>query len=279
VKFSVGNSGLRPEYANNYDLLYEHFLKPIGMFQAGVFYKQLTAPQLTTIIPACVNLSALPAGTIDPLVMPLVLADETQVGVNCSGTGAYGSGATLTEFSTGENSTLYGIEISYQQHMTYLPSVLGGLGLTANYAYSNSRLKGNTLRTDHPRLLDEANNSWNLSPTYDTKRFSVRSGIEYNGSSIFAYGWVAPVINGVSTGSDVSGLGPKGPNGDTWMLPHLQIDAQASYRIYHGLSLQVSGLNLTNRVFGFYYGRPEFVEQREYYHPTYAFGLRYVLGK
>ena len=51
IAVSIGNPALRPEHANNYDLLYETFLHPLGMIQAGVFVKQLTAPQLLTTIP------------------------------------------------------------------------------------------------------------------------------------------------------------------------------------------------------------------------------------
>jgi hypothetical protein len=35
------------------------------------------------------------------------------------------------------------------------------------------------------------------------------------------------------------------------------------------------GLNVTNEVFGFYQGSPQFMIQREYYKPTYAFGFRW----
>ena len=41
---SIGNPNLKPEHANNYDLLYEHYLKPFGLLQAGFFYKQLSSP-------------------------------------------------------------------------------------------------------------------------------------------------------------------------------------------------------------------------------------------
>ena len=39
------------------------------------------------------------------------------------------------------------------------------------------------------------------------------------------------------------------------------------------------GLNITNEVFGFYQGSTQFVNQREYYKPTYGGGLRYTLGE
>jgi hypothetical protein len=53
------------------------------------------------------------------------------------------------------------------------------------------------------------------------------------------------------------------------------VDAQASWRIYRGLQFIASGLNLTNEVFGFYNGSPIYPIQREYYKPSYEFGLRY----
>jgi len=42
-----------------------------------------------------------------------------------------------------------------------------------------------------------------------------------------------------------------------------------------GLSLVVYGLNLTNEVFGFYDGSPQYVVQREFYKPTFAVGVRF----
>jgi hypothetical protein len=70
-------------------------------------------------------------------------------------------------------------------------------------------------------------------------------------------------------------LGPHGPGGDVYFYPHLQLDAQASYRVRKDLTFLVQGLNLTNEVFGFYNGSPDYVLQREYYNRTYSFGLRW----
>ncbi len=268
--FTVGDPNLKAELANNYDALYEHYLKPIGMLQAGVFYKQLTAPQLLFTIPQFTNLTALPAGSIPPSVLANIEQVEASSGVT-------NYDASVTQYISGTNSELYGAEFSYQQHLTFLPSVLAGLGITANYGYQQSRIKSIPLRNDHPRLIDQANNTWNLSPTYDTKRFSARAGLTYNGSSVFSYNWISPV-SAPGSGADPGGLGPKGANGDIWTLPHYQLDAQASYRFFHGLSFQASVLNLNNEVFGYYQGSPQFVNQREFYKPSYDVGVRYVLG-
>ena len=45
------------------------------------------------------------------------------------------------------------------------------------------------------------------------------------------------------------------------------------------LTAMVSGLNLNNEVFEFYQGSSQFPIQREYYKPTYTFGLRGELGR
>ena len=66
-----------------------------------------------------------------------------------------------------------------------------------------------------------------------------------------------------------------GPGGDNYLYPHLQLDAQATVRVAMGLSVVVYGLNLTNEVFGFYNGSPQYVVQREFYKPTYAAGIRW----
>jgi hypothetical protein len=100
-------------------------------------------------------------------------------------------------------------------------------------------------------------------------------GLAYDGPSEFQYSYISPAL---VSGADVSNLGPTGPSGDIWTLAHYQVDAQASYRIWRGLSAKVVGLNLNNEVFGYYQGSDQFVNQREYYKPTYTGGLRYNFG-
>ena len=217
------------------------------MVQAGFFFKQLTAPQALTV---------LPAGATSPSLPPSLAAAA-----------ALYPGDTITQYINGQNAYLYGFELSFQQHLTYLPGVLHGLGVSANYSYTASKEKGLPLRPDSPVLIDQAANTFNLSPTYDTKRFSGRVGLAYNGSSLFSYNYTTP--------ADVSGLGPTGPSGDVYTLPHFQVDAQVNYRVFRGFSAVASGLNLNNEVFGYYTGSQIFVNQREFYKPTYSLGMRY----
>jgi TonB-dependent receptor len=235
-----GNATLRPEYSSNYDLLYERFLNPFGLFQAGFFYKQLTDPVVATQITG-------DASTCPPSVPTFP---------NCFINTPVNAGSAY----------IAGFEVAILHHFTYLPGFLSGLGVSANYSYSASQANNvSPGRTDSPALLRQAPNTWNISPTYDRGRLSLRLGLAYNGPNIFVYNWSGDPSNG----------GVKGPNGDQYLYSHFQVDAEGSFRIRNGLYFTAAGLNLNNEVFGFYYGSPQFVNQREFYKQTYMFGFRW----
>jgi TonB-dependent receptor len=230
-QLATGNPNLKSTYANNYDLLYERYLNPLGLIQGGFFYKDIQQPIYSFG-------SVLQSGTY--------------------------AGYRQTQPVNGTNAWLYGFELAYQQRLAYLPSLFAGSGITADYSYTASQASGIPGRSDHPALQRQAPHSWNISPTYDRGRLSLRVGLSYNSANIFFYNY-----------TDGADLGKKGPNGDNYLYPHLQVDAQASVRLSHGFSAIVYGLNLTNEVFGFYQGSPIYVVQREYYKPTIAAGVRW----
>ena len=107
-------------------------------------------------------------------------------------------------------------------------------------------------------------NAFNISPTYDRGRISLRLGVSFNQDSIYAYQFTDGLAGGVN-----------GPLSDIWFYTHCQVDAQGSIRMNHGLTLVVYALDLNNEVFGFYQGSPQYMIQREYYRPTVSAGLRW----
>jgi TonB-dependent receptor len=228
-EFRQGNPNLKPTHGQNFDLLVEHYFKPLGLIQGGFFYKALTDPIYTLLVPY--------------------------------------NGAQPNEniLVNGPNAHITGFEAAWQQRLSFLPGALNGMGVRANYSYTTSRatLPAASGRTDHPTLLRTAPNNWNFDVTYDKKGFSARMGLTHNDANIWFYG----------------GSNAKNPSGDTYLYPHTQVDAQASYWIPrgHGLQVVVSGLNLNNEVFGFYQGAEQFPIQREYYSRTISAGLRWTL--
>jgi TonB-dependent receptor len=240
---SLGNPDLKAETADNFDVLVEHYLNPFGMVTAGFFYKNLT----------------------DPIVTRSFVLDSFQPSP-VAPVGTY----TVTQPINAGSAWIAGFEAAYLQHLTFLPWKLGGLGISANYGYTDSRASGLPGRADHPRLLRNAPNTWNISPTYDRGRVSVRVGLSYNQANIYSYNY-----QDGTDGSMATPGGVKGPFSDIYFYSHLQVDAQGSVRLAHGLSFIAYGLNLTNEVFGFYQGSPQYMIQREYYTPTFAAGFRW----
>jgi TonB-dependent receptor len=248
----VGNPNLKPTTANNYDVLIEHFFRPLGIVQAGYFYKQLHDPIYPTA-------SYLPAS--DP---------------NFPGFLKYQS-------INGPSAWISGFEASWQQRLSFLPWILNGFGVIANYSYATSQVTfptsfsssvpGGQGRIDHPRLQRQAPNTYNLGLTYDKARFSMRFAVSHNDANIYSYQYTHdPTIANVDKDPI---LGIKGPLGDSYLYAHTQFDVQGSYRVYKGLQFVASGLNLSNEVFGFYSGSAIYPTQREYYKPTFIFGVRW----
>ena len=234
---SAGNPGLKPTHAQNFDILLERYLKPVGVISGGFFYKYLT----------------------DPIFNANSLLTSGQF-----------AGSVQQQPINGPNAHIAGLELAWQQRLSFLPGVLNGSGVRANYSWTTSEasfpvgaLGG---RTDKPALQRQAPNNWNFDYTYDKKGFSSRMGVTHNDANIFSYTFLQGQDGGL-----------KGPNGDQYLYPHTQVDLQASYWIPRSHGFQVIGyvLNLTNEVFGFYQGAEQFPIQREYYNRTFAFGLRW----
>jgi TonB-dependent receptor len=239
---SLGNPDLKPEHANNYDILLERYLNPLGLVQAGYFYKALSDP---------------------------IIATQSR-----PTSGPY-AGFLVSQPGNAGSAMLQGFEIAYQQHWGFLPGPLGGLGLSANYSWTTSQARDLPGRTDRPALLRQAPQTWNLSPTYDAGRISFRLGMSYNQANIYAYQYQNLNSDGSPMAAgDLTAGGLTGPGGDNYLYSHLQIDAQATVRVAPGFSFVAYGLNLNNEVFGFYNGSPQYVVQREFYKPTFAIGVR-----
>ncbi len=124
-----GNPNLQPTKANNYDVLIEHYFQPLGIIQGGYFYKQLSNPIYQTV-------SLL--GPTDP-----------------------NAGFRLLQTVNGPNAHIQGIEMAWEQRFSFLPGLLSGFGVAANYSYTQSSVTfptnfspstpGGAGRIDHPR--------------------------------------------------------------------------------------------------------------------------------
>ena len=248
---ATGNPKLVPTKSDNFDILVEHYFQPLGILQAGYFYKHLADP----IYPVA-NLAFYNGTTFCSQGTPGCQQWQVAQSIN------------------GPNAHIHGIEAQWEQRFSFLPGMLGGFGINANYSHTVSQVSFpvgfDGGRTDHPDLDRTSPNDYNFNLTYDKSRFSGRFAISHNDQSIASYGW-----NATTGPANDPVLGLKGPLGDNFFYPHTQFDAQGSYRLFKGVQVIASGLNLSNEVFGFYNGSKIYPVQREYYRPTVSFGLRW----
>jgi len=236
---NIGNPALVAEHAQDFDVLYEKFLPSVGMIEAGYFYKYLTQPLFQTqrTVP-------------NPFPNPQT-ADVLQV-----------------QTVNGGHAHVQGIELAYQQHLSFLPGVLSGARIDANMTYTQSRNYDLVGRSDTPPLVGQAPFSYNFTPSYETKRATVSLGISYDGPNIASYQYQDGAFQGIT-----------GPYGDNYYYERTQVDAQGSYYLGKGFTITASGENMNNALLGFYNGSKYHMTQREYYKPIYYGGLRWSLGR
>jgi TonB-dependent receptor len=154
-EFSKGNPDLKPTHAQNFDLLAEHYLKPVGILQVGFFYKALTDPIFAQQLPYAPK-----------------------------------PGAEVESLFNGPAGHILGIEASWQQQLKFLPGALNGLGVSANYSHLVSRASfpSSLGRVDSPTLLRTAPNTYNVDVTYDKAGISARMGLNHDDAYIYSYG-------------------------------------------------------------------------------------------
>jgi TonB-dependent receptor len=246
---SFGNANLKAETGDDIDVLFDHYLSPFGVISLGYFYKYLHNPIVTN---------------------NYILDNYLPPGAPAAAQGTY----LASQPVNAGHAWVTGFEGAYLQHFSGLPGAWAGLGLSANYGYTASSTFGLFGRSGHPRLPRTSPNAFNISPTYDRGRVSLRVGMSYNQASIYGYQFTD--CPGNPPGCSPTAGPVNGPLSDIYFYTHFQVDAQGSIRGPRGLTFVAYGQNLNNEVFGFYQGSQQYMIQREYYRPTIAAGVRWT---
>jgi TonB-dependent receptor len=143
-----GNPDLVPTTAWNLDLLYERYLEPVGVFSAGIFYKDLK----------------------DNIYFSTF--DEEFAGTEFE----------VTQPVNGDDAELTGIEVAYQNRFSKLPSPWDGLGLFFNYTFTDSEADYSFRSSS--RLQGQAEQVGNLALSYEKFGFSGVISANYNSKYI-----------------------------------------------------------------------------------------------
>jgi len=144
IEAEFGNPALDRQEANNFDLSAEWYINRDSVLSGGIFYKDITN-----------------------FIAGISVEDVVVNGV------AIEDGAT---FANLDDSTLFGIELNYQQALTFLPGLLDGLIVGANYTYvdSETSFEGRDIA-----LPSQSENVWNASLGYDKGRLDLRLAATY----------------------------------------------------------------------------------------------------
>ncbi|MEM1338690.1 MAG: TonB-dependent receptor [Bacteroidota bacterium] len=154
-----GNPDLLPAAANNFDFLFEHYLKGAGVISGGIFYKDIS---------------------------DFIFRQFSNVDFN-------NELFLLNQPINGDEASLLGVELNFVKKLDFLPGFLSGLGVFANYTYVNSDSsftflndEGNLETREDVDFPGQADHTWNAAISYDRGGFSSRVSLNFNGSSLFS---------------------------------------------------------------------------------------------
>lgn len=153
-----GNAGLKPTYANSFDLMFEKYFSNLGIISVGSFYKRLSN---------------------------IIYQDQTTEQRN-------GLTYLKTSPSNLEGGWLFGLEANFSKRFTELPGILQHFGLEGNYTFVDSKTEipvyqnGIVLEKIVTTLPKQAKHIFNVSIFYETDKFMIRLAGNYKGKYLNA---------------------------------------------------------------------------------------------
>lgn len=205
---NAGNPALDPIRATNYDISLEWYFAPTGSLTFAVFHKDIT--------------DYIFSGT------------ETQTFTN----GGVSYDFDLTRYINGDEGTVDGFELAYQQFYDFLPGWLGGIGVQGNFTYIDSSGGRNASQN----ILDPLQNSASADPlplegmsrtSYNAALLYERFGI----SARLAYNWREEYLLTTSAAN---------VNAPVWASDFGQLDGSIFYSITDDLKIGIQSTNILN---------------------------------
>lgn len=230
IAYEIGNPDLEPTLSNNVDLGLEYYFASLGVVSANAFYKDLTDYRY-------------------------VLTYEDQLNI--------GGTAFDAEFETPINAPdghIAGLELNWQQKFGFLPGLLSGFGVFANYTWTEAEITTAQPyggRTEFA-LPGQSDNNYNVALFYENAGVSAR--LSYTKRSDY-----------------LEEINADDPDFDLFVEGREQLDFTASYDFGNGVELFTEAKNLTNSAGTRYYGSRERTYEHEKFGYNVFFGVRFKL--
>ncbi len=229
----TGNPDLKPTKAISFDAAIEHYLPHAGIVSVGVFAKDIKDYIVTN-------------------------AQQTTTQKTAGNLGL----ALLTSFTNGAAAHVYGVEANYVERFRNLPGALGGLGVSANWTWVQSKYTVpvvdpatnlTTLSRDSV-LPSTSRNTANAELLYEMHGLNLSIGAYYTTRNLFGMG------SSAST--------------DIWAQDRFSVDFGSQYKVNDTLQVYFNAKNLTNTALKLTEGEGENrVIQREFYGVTLQAGV------
>lgn len=230
ISYEIGNPDLQPALSNNIDLGLEYYFASLGVVSANAFYKDLTDYRYTLKYSEPV--------TIDGTVYD-------------------------ADFETPINAPeghLAGLELNLQRKFDFLPGLLSGFGVFANYTWTDAEIK--TAQSyggrDTFSLPGQSDSNYNAALFYEMAGFSARLSYTKRGDYL-------EEIN-----ADDADL-------DLYVEGREQLDFTASYDFGNGVEVFGEAKNLTDSAGVRYYGVKERTYEYEKFGYNVFLGVRFKL--
>lgn len=250
----LGNPSLKPSTTNNYDAYVSVYENHIGLFTAGVFFKEIE-DFITSIT--------------------YVTKDDSLI----NGRVSLPQNGDATRINTWTNldktSTVKGVELEWQTNFWYLPSIFQGIVLSINYTHIKSETfypNFYTKRVGNPpffkyvnvdttrsgKLIDQPDDIINVTLGYDIGGFSARLSYQYTDN----------IIRGINTTFKEL---------DSYTAPYERLDFSARQKLpwLEGLQLFLNVNNITNTPDRSYSSTNRKLSNVSYYGRTATMGVRY----
>ncbi len=151
---SYNDPSLKPQHARNWDLSLEYYFEPVGQLSVGGFYKQLSDFIYRD------SRGTVPEGPDN-------------------GFGGLYAGYDLNYNTNGGDAWIKGLEISWQQDLSFLPGILRRLSVFANYTWMDTEGDYDNDGKNDTELVNFVPQSGNVGLTFRYKGLTARATANY----------------------------------------------------------------------------------------------------
>jgi len=157
---------LKPYYVDNYDVSVEYYFAQTGVLGGSLFRKDISGFIVSQLVPmadARVQAALSEAGLTDPVERAA----------------AIGATPTATIRSNGKNATIQGVELWYNQNLSFLPKPFDGLNIQLNFTRTDAN--SSDLDTLYAAQADSVSKQINARLAYQWRKWQVAVSTNWTG--------------------------------------------------------------------------------------------------